>query len=287
VKNLTVDWEGLRTFAVFVEQGSFSAAARMLGLTHATVSRRLRLLEQHFGGSLYERRGEDFELTTLGQTILDTAREMAERSSALERQLAGQDVHIEGTVRIATTEAMGALFLAPRLPALLQQWLGLNVDIATHHQAVSLARRDADIAIRFARPEAGDLVAKRLGNVAYFLCGTADRVAAMEQDVRQSPFITFDDGVPEIPETVWCARHIERDRIRVRSNSLIAQWQAACAGTGLALLPKYLIDGRLKLASEVPALHREAWMVFHRDFRNVPRLRKAMAWLEACFAELA
>jgi DNA-binding transcriptional LysR family regulator len=285
VKNLTVDWEGLRTFAVFVEQGSFSAAARGLGLTHATVSRRLRLLEQHFGGSLYERRGEDFELTTLGQAVLDAARDMAERSSALERRLAGTDFHIEGTVRIATTEAMGALFLAPRLSSLLLQWPGLNIEITTNHQSVSLARRDADIAIRFARPEAVDLVAKRLGTIPYFLCGTPDCVAAMARDGGQPPFITFDDGVPDIPETIWCARNIEPDRIRVRSNSLVAQWQAACAGSGLALLPGYLIDSRLQRASEVPVLHREVWMVFHRDFRNVPRLRKAVAWLETCFAD--
>jgi DNA-binding transcriptional LysR family regulator len=283
-----VDWESLRTFSVFVEQGSFSAAARRLGLTHATVSRRLRLLEQHTGGSLYERRGEDFELTTLGQAVLDAARDMTERSSALERRLAGKDLHIEGTVRIATTEAMGALFLAPRLSSLLQQWPGLNIEIATNHQSVSLARRDADIAIRFARPEAGDLVAKRLGTIPYFLCGTPAIVAAMaamDKDGRPPAFITFDDGVPDIPETIWCARNIEPDRIRVRSNSLIAQWQAACAGAGLALLPGYLIDSRLERVSEAPALEREAWMVFHRDFRNVPRLRKAVAWLEHCFAD--
>ena len=285
MKNLTVDWEGLRTFAVFVEQGSFSAAARGLGLTHATVSRRLRLLEQHFGGSLYERRGDDFELTTLGQAVLDAARDMTERSSALERRLAGKDLLIEGTVRIATTEAMGALFLAPRLSLLLQQWPGLHIEIATNHQSVSLARRDADIAIRFARPAAGDLVAKRLGTIPYFLCGTAAIVAATAKDGRQPPFITFDDGVPDIPETIWCARHIEPDRIRVRSNSLIAHWQAACAGAGLALLPEYLIDNRLERVSEVPVLHREVWMVFHRDLRNVPRLRKTTAWLEACFAD--
>lgn len=273
---------------MFVEQGSFSAAARRLGLTHATVSRRLRLLEQHAGGSLYERRGEDFELTTLGQAVLDAARDMTERSSALERRLAGKDFHIEGTVRIATTEAMGALFLAPRLSSLLQQWPGLNIEIATNHQSVSLARRDADIAIRFARPEAGDLVAKRLGTIPYFLCGSPAIVAAMagvNKDGRPPPFITFDDGVPDIPETIWCARNIEPDRIRVRSNSLIAQWQAACAGAGLALLPGYLIDSRLERVSEAPALQREAWMVFHRDFRNVPRLRKAVAWLENCFAD--
>ena len=275
---------------MFVEQGSFSAAARKLGLTHATVSRRLRLLEQHFGGSLYERRGEDFDLTTLGQAVFDAARDMSERSSALERRIAGKDFQIEGTVRIATTEAMGALFLAPKLCSLLQQWPGLNIEIATNHQSVSLARRDADIAIRFARPKAGDLVVKKLGTIPYFLCGTpavVSAMATMAKGGQPAPFITFDDGVPDIPETIWCARNVEPDRIRVRSNSLVAQWQAACAGTGLALLPDYLIDSRLERADTLPALHREVWMVFHRDFRNVPRLRKAVAWLEDCFAGLS
>lgn len=284
MKKLTVDWEGLRIFAVFVEAGSFSGAARLLGLTHATVSRRLQALEAQFGGALYVRRGDEVELSPLGQTVLDTAQEMQEQSARLERNLAARETRVHGVVRVATTEAMGAMFLAPRLSRLFEQWPGLTIEFATNNHAVSLARRDADIAIRFARPEAGDLIAKRLGDIPYFVAGTEALLAGAGEADTSSAFITYDDGVPEIPETRWTDRHIARERVRFRSNSLTAQWMAAQAGIGLALLPEYLVRNNLRAANDTPALYREAWMVFHRDVRNVARLRAVMGWLEECFA---
>lgn len=284
VKKLTVDWEGLRIFAVFVDAGSFSAAARQLGLTHATVSRRVQALELQFGGALYVRRGEEVELSPLGQTVLETAREMQAQSDRLERSLSGLDDRIRGVVRIATTEALGALFLAPRLGLLFEKWPGLSIEFSTNHQAVSLAKRDADLAIRFARPQAGDLIAKRLGNIAYFLAGTPEWVAQLNGGERPGAFVAYDDTVPEIPETVWTDRHVPQESVRFRSNSLIAQWMAARAGVGLALLPQYLVaEGGLHAAGDAPALQRELWMVFHRDVRNVARLRAVMSWLEECF----
>lgn len=285
VKKLTVDWEGLRIFAVFVDAGSFSAAARQLNLTHATVSRRVQALEARFGGALYVRRGEEVELSPLGQTVLESAREMQAQSDRLERSLSGLDDRLHGVVRIATTEALGALFLAPRLALLFERWPGLSIELSTNHQAVSLAKRDADLAIRFARPQAGDLIAKRLGSVPYFLAGTPEWIAQLNGGERPGAFVAYDDSVPEIPETVWTDRHVSQENVRFRSNSLIAQWMAARAGVGLALLPQYLVgEGGLHVASDTPALERELWMVFHRDVRNVARLRAVMSWLEECFA---
>ncbi|MFX6149326.1 LysR family transcriptional regulator, partial [Acinetobacter baumannii] len=67
---LDADWESLRSFVAFVEAGSLSGAARALGVTHATIGRRLHLLEEAFQGPLYLRRAEDVELTRLGESVL-------------------------------------------------------------------------------------------------------------------------------------------------------------------------------------------------------------------------
>jgi DNA-binding transcriptional LysR family regulator len=281
VKKLSVDWEGLHTFTVFYEQGSYAAAARALSLTHATVSRRLRQLEEQFGAPLFVRRGDATELTETGSAVLETARTMYEQAGALERRIAGADSRIEGPVRIACTESLGAQFLAPRLPQLLEQWPGLNVELVTGHLAVSLARRDADLALRFARPEAGDLIARQIGQIAYYLCGTPTCIANMR--AGKASFITYDDGVPEIPETRWCERNVPRHAVRLRSNSLVVQSNAAQAGAGLALLPDYLIGPSLQHVHEEAALYRDIWLIYHHDLKHVPRLRTAMRWLEHCF----
>ncbi|WP_034295865.1 LysR family transcriptional regulator [Herbaspirillum sp. RV1423] len=278
------DWEGLRTFAAFVESGSFSGAARVLGVTHATVSRRLQLLEHTLQGPLFTRRGDDTELTRLGDTVLGAAREMQAQTAQLARRLAGEDIRMEGKLRIACTDAMGTMFLAPRLPALLEQWPRLDIEFSMSHRTVSLARRDADLAIRFARPQDGELIARKLGTLRYFLCGSEERVADWRAAPASAPFIGYDDDVPDIPETLWLADRAGGNPVRFRSTSLVAQCMAARAGVGLALLPQYLLAPELALAEAAPQLQREAWVVYHRDLKALPRLRAVLDWLEMCFA---
>ncbi|BEV13920.1 LysR family transcriptional regulator [Herbaspirillum sp. DW155] len=283
---LDADWESLRSFAAFIDAGSLSGAARALGVTHATIGRRLQQLEASLQAPLFLRRAEDVELTRLGESVLSAARAMQDQTRQLARTLAGGDLRLEGKLRLACTDAIGTLFLAPRLPALLQQWPALDVEFAMGHQTLSLARREADLALRFGKPQDGELIARPLGAVRFYLCGTADHVARWRCAPRSTPFVAYDDGVPDIPETRWIADHAAGNPVRFRSTSLVAQCMAARAGVGLALLPSYLLAPELQTVESAPQLQRELWAVFHRDLKALPRLRAVLAWLQDCCAEL-
>lgn len=283
---LQADWESLRSFAAFVDAGSFSGAARTLGVTHATISRRLQQLEAAMQAPLFIRRADDVELTRFGESVLTAARAMQEQTRQLARTLAGEDLRLEGKLRLACTDAIGTLFLAPRLPALLQQWPALDVELALGHQTLSLARREADLALRFARPQDGELIARRLGTVRFYLCGTPANVALWRRARKTAPFVGYDDGVPDIPETHWIATHAAGNPVRFRSTSLVAQCMAARAGVGLALLPSYLLAPELQTVDAAPQLERELWAVFHRDLKALPRLRAVLDWLLDCCGEL-
>ncbi|MBG7619254.1 LysR family transcriptional regulator [Herbaspirillum sp. AP02] len=283
---LQADWESLRSFAAFIDAGSFSGAARTLGVTHATISRRLQQLEAAMQAPLFIRRADDVELTRFGESVLTAARAMQEQTRQLARTLAGEDLRLEGKLRLACTDAIGTLFLAPRLPALLQQWPALDVELALGHQTLSLARREADLALRFARPQDGELIARRLGAVRFYLCGTPPNVALWRRARKTAPFVGYDDGVPDIPETHWIATHAAGNPVRFRSTSLVAQCMAARAGVGLALLPSYLLAPELQTVDAAPQLERELWAVFHRDLKALPRLRAVLDWLLDCCGEL-
>ena len=151
------------------------------------------------------------------------------------------------------------------------------------HQTVSLARREADLAIRFAAPQDGELIARPLGKINYFLCGSANCVATYQATPEQAPYIGYDDGVPDIPENQWLVDHAGKNPVRLRSASLLAQCMAARAGVGLALLPHYLLSPELVLAENHTQLQREVWVVYHRDLKSLPRLRAVLDWLEQCF----
>jgi DNA-binding transcriptional LysR family regulator len=280
------DWESLRSFAAFIDAGSLSGAARALEVTHATIGRRLQQLEQSLGAPLFSRRADDIELTCLGESVLAAARAMQEQTRQLARALAGEDLRLEGKLRLACTDAIGTLFLAPRLPSLLERWPALDVEFAMGHQTVSLARREADLALRFARPQDGELIARPLGTMRFYLCGTPQHVAAWRRDRRTVPFVGYDDGLPDIPETRWIAAHAAGNPVRFRSSSLMAQCMAARAGVGMALLPGYLVAPELQTVDATPQVEREMWAVFHRDLKAVPRLRAVLEWLQACCREL-
>ncbi len=280
------DWESLRSFAAFIDAGSLSGAARMLEVTHATIGRRLQQLEQALGAPLFSRRADDIELTRLGETVLAAARAMQEQTRQLARSLAGEDLRLEGKLRLACTDAIGTLFLAPRLPALLERWPALDVEFTMGHQTVSLARREADLALRFARPQDGELIARPLGTMSFYLCGTPEHVAAWRRARKTVPFVGYDDGLPDIPETRWIADHAAGNPVRFRSSSLMAQCMAARAGVGMALLPGYLVAPELQTVDATPQVEREMWAVFHRDLKAVPRLRAVLEWLQACCREL-
>lgn len=276
------DWESLRSFVAFIDAGSLSGAARMLEVTHATIGRRLQQLEQSLGAPLFSRRADDIELTRLGETVLAAARAMQEQTRQLARSLAGEDLRLEGKLRLACTDAIGTLFLAPRLPALLERWPALDVEFTMGHQTVSLARREADLALRFARPQDGELIARPLGTMRFYLCGTPEHVATWRRARKTVPFVGYDDGLPDIPETRWIAAHAAGNPVRFRSSSLMAQCMAARAGVGMALLPGYLVAPELQTVDATPQVEREMWAVFHRDLKAVPRLRAVLEWLQAC-----
>jgi DNA-binding transcriptional LysR family regulator len=87
----------------------------------------------------------------------------------LERLAAGRDSLVTGSVRVITTEALAFQVIAPTVAALRQVHPGLQIDVNVGVRSLDIARRDADLAIRFARPSASDLVCRKLGEISYSL----------------------------------------------------------------------------------------------------------------------
>ena len=272
-----LDWEDLRVFVALARAGSLSAAARDLRVSHATVGRRVADLEAVVGAVLFDRRAAGYALTAEGQAVLDLAAGMDERAQSILRR-AGRDGGLTGTVRLTATEIVGERFLVPRLAAFRHAHPGIDLEVMTDHRTLSLARREADVAIRLARPEAGELVTRRLASIAYGLYAAADATDAV---------IGYDDSLAHVPEMRWLARHAAGCRVAFRSNSLAAQLSAARAGFGRALLPRWLAEaepGLVPVAPPAPLPEREAWLVVHRDLKDVPRVHALIDHVVAVFA---
>jgi DNA-binding transcriptional LysR family regulator len=168
-------WDDVRFFLALARAGSLSGAARALGVGHVTVGRRIMLLEKRLGVTLLNRTPDGFATTSAGQAILRECVAMESAAMDLERIVAGRDSLIAGSVRVTTTEALAYQLVVPAIAALHETHPELRVDLITGVRSLDIARREADLAVRFAQPSASDLVCRKLGEVGFSLYASIKR----------------------------------------------------------------------------------------------------------------
>jgi DNA-binding transcriptional LysR family regulator len=273
------DWEDLRYFTVFAEGKSLSAAARQLGVDHATVARRVAALEGALGLKLVERRPRAYFLTPDGERIAGLGKRMELESFAVQRTASAGKAGIAGAVAVSAPPAMAAALIAPRLGTLHARYPALRIRLDGDTRNVSLARREADIAIRLSRPVDAELVVRKLATVTFALYATPAYLAARGAD--DLAYIGYDPGMDDTPQQAWL-------RVVLRSNDLAVQAAAAAAGVGVAVLPHFMgeHDARLaRLPHTGEGLSREVWIAVHSDLRHAPRIQAVMAFLAECFEQ--
>jgi DNA-binding transcriptional LysR family regulator len=273
-------WDDIRFFLAVARAGSLSGAARVLGVGHVTAGRRVAVLERRLGVKLLNRTPEGFSTTPAGQAILGQCAAMESAALDLERIVAGRDSLTAGTVRLTTTEALAHRVVAPAIATLRRTHPALQVDLMVGVRTLDIARRDADLAVRFARPTAPELVCRKLGEVGYSLyasrryltrCGAPKRGAGL----AGYDLITF-SGAPAATSPFFMGEALEGARVAVRCDNPLIQLQAAAQDVGIAELACFLGDECADLVriwpDEPPAL-RTAWLVVHQDLRRSARIR--------------
>jgi DNA-binding transcriptional LysR family regulator len=155
---MDIDWDDWRLFLAVAAAGSMSGAARRLRIGQPTLSRRVGLLEERLDGALFVRRPDGVTLTALGERLLPAAQRMADFASDATRIVAGGERRPEGRVRLAAPPGLAFDFVAPVAGLLRRRAPGLRLEVLADVDYVSVARGDADLALRFRAPSEHDLV---------------------------------------------------------------------------------------------------------------------------------
>src|SRR6266542_3810388 len=161
-------WDDLRLLVTVVEQRSFLAAGRQLGLATSTLSRRLSALERETGHKLLERRHDGVRPTEAGQAVAEAARELDDRLAARLRALPGAGGALAGTVRLSCGDGFTAV-VVEALTAFRRLHAGVTVELAVEPRLVDVAAGQADLALRTARTTEASLVYQQLGALAFGL----------------------------------------------------------------------------------------------------------------------
>lgn len=284
-KRADLDWDDVRVFMALVRHGSLSAAARALGVTHATIARRVRALERTLGTRLVERRPDGYALTAAGRETLAVAGDMEGAAARLVRGSAESGP--SGLVRINAPPTLAHGFLMRPLARLAARHDALDIHVTTDLRSVSLERREADIAVRLGKPVDGLVLARPLASIGFGFYGTREWARRIEEGAIPC-FVTFDEANAALPEAVWLARHFSRARIAFRANTQLAQADAARAGAGIALLPNFLVradDELVRCAIEPGHPPRELWMLTRHEDRQDPAVRMVAQTLVQLFRD--
>jgi len=161
------DWRDLRFFLELARTGTLAAAGRKLGVDNTTVGRRLSALERDLGSKLFSRTPDGLVLTAAGEAIRTAGEEMEQAVLRGEQRVLGSDRKLSGLVRVATTEMLGELAVLPALRSVHERHPQIRVEVLTGAGRLDIARREADVALRYGRPESGELVARRAGTMAF------------------------------------------------------------------------------------------------------------------------
>lgn len=294
-RTVDFDWNRAKAFLVTAEEGSLSAAAKVLSVAQPTLGRQVSALEQELGVQLFERRGRGLELTPNGLALIDHVRAMAEAAGRLSLAASGRSETIEGVVRVSASEVV-ATYLMPALVARLRaKHPAIEVSVISSNSASDLKGREADIAIRLFEPTQPDLIVKRVGTMVAHLYATPAYLRSIGNPkepgkFNDAQFIGGEDNTGFIKMLNESGFNLSGRNFMLVSDSRAAQWEMVKRGLGITVMPDFVGDNEplvKRAAVTVERFQGPIWLVAHSELRTSRRIRTVFDFLAEEFEAAA
>ncbi|WP_262270049.1 LysR family transcriptional regulator [Microvirga yunnanensis] len=270
-------WDDLRIFLAVVAHGSMNSAAKALGQSQPTIARRVKVLEETLGLSLFQRGPNNLELTEAGQAVLEATAPMGEAAAVVSRTAAAYRPDPDAPVRVTATASV-TLFLSLYAAELHEAASPVEIAYLPTRRRLDLASGEADIGLRMRNLPEGtdDLVARKIGQIAFAMYARTENPASVI-------------APPEDPtlsrQAAYVAEFAQGRTIAARIGDMPIRYQAAKAGLGAAFLPCWLGDSDpdlIQITKPEGDLVEDVFLVMHRRSRsrpNVARVANALAGL--------
>jgi DNA-binding transcriptional LysR family regulator len=235
-------WDDLRYFLAVTRAHNLTDAGRHLRVSASTVSRRVDTLERALGQRLFRRHRGGYTLTPAGERLVGDAEAVEARILSLQRNAGAVPDDVAGVVRVATPELLAHELIVPRLGGFCETYPALSLELLPDVRPVSLAREEADIALRAVRPTQGAYTLRRLAQVAVGLFASESYVVRYGTpdsctDLSRHRLVAWDHDLAFLQMARWLATIAGDARVVLRTSTFTAQLGACRAGCGLAALP--------------------------------------------------
>lgn len=277
-----LDLNLVSTFAKVVSSGSFTAAAKTMGLPKSSVSRAVTRLEDTLGVRLLQRSSRKLGLTPAGERYLTEVRGPLARVAEATTEIASLTAEARGLVRLSVAPGMVEAGLSRILSVFLRKHPRVQIELVVTNRHVSLMEEQIDLAIRAGKLEDSSLVARRIAVSEMRLFAAPDYLARKGtprrlQDLAEHDCILFRAAAGIVPWRLSGPRGVEQ--VSVEGPAIADDFGAvralAISGVGVALMPDEIGHGTLEhgwLSRVLPeyAARGAAVFVVSPPLRHVP-----------------
>ncbi|MEZ4226059.1 MAG: LysR family transcriptional regulator [Polyangiaceae bacterium] len=290
--------EDLALFAVVIDAGSLTAAARQLGTSLSSVSRRLAELEERLGCRLIERSTRRLAPTAAGRALYERGSPILADVKALEDELRGEPNATAGTVRVVMPTLLGELVLHS-LPELLERFGGLELEWVEDDQPDPGLGTDVDLTIKVGLPSDTAMVARKIASIRGRLAAAPSYVARAGkpkriEELARHACLRF-RGEQLLDRWTLIDRAGRAHEVQVSgpfcSSSSDALKRALEGGVGIGLVAEQVLERRAALGLLTPILPSyrfedyPLFAIYSPARRQVRRVEIVLDWLKSAIAD--
>lgn len=262
----TPQWDDYAYFNAIARSGGLQRAADELGVSAATLSRRMRAFEVRIGRRLFRHGAEGYALTPDGAALLA----QTDRMNDVARDIGRWTDRSEGPVCVRISAGTWtALDLARHVGRYWDAGAIWLPEFVSSEAALDIARREIDIGIRGARPTQAWLAGQPVARIQF---------AAYARDPDVQGWIGPAHGAPDIASNRWVLRE-HGHNIVTKANSSLLKAEMARAGIGRIALPTFIgdhMEGLMRVSGVIDELGSTQWLISHQDGRHEPAVRAAL-----------
>ncbi len=280
-----MDWDDLRYMLAIRREGSLSGAGASLGVTHTTVGRRLRAIEQRLGVPLFARGPEGFVPTAAGIDLAEVAERVEGEVLSVEARVLGRDAQLRGSLRVSTLDMLFTHFHAA-FRSFIARYPSVELTVTAPEDEVSLTRREADVALRMSNTPPPYLVGRKVGRIEFAVYASAELMERVGADggYEDYPWISWDERITPRWLDDWLAQCAPEAKVVMRMDGRTAVLRrCVIEGIGVHFLPCFEGDAHPDLRRVGP-VHREfgrdLWLLTLSELRHNTRIRAFMDHME-------
>ncbi|NOU01544.1 MAG: LysR family transcriptional regulator [Gallionella sp.] len=283
------NWDDFKVLLALMRAGSLAGAARLLGIDHSTVSRRLAAMEEAMGATLILRGGREFSFTPEGLTLFSTAEKLETTIAGAALAIRSAKYEVAGVVRVSCPPGF-LPELMRLLPVLRRKHPSLTVEFSGDYRAVDLAKGEADIALRMARPSESSLVMRHACEVGWGIYASSSYAAehglpTSVKELSLHRLVLYAETMHNVAALRWMEDYRNTATPVSRIDNLEIGFQLITSGVGIGVTPCFFAARQQELIRVFPEPieFTTGWIVYHESMRKTARIRAVIGELVGYF----